>query len=292
MEILVNQEPLDYQLEDESSLGDVLDGLFAWLHEGQYTITAVDVNDQEVAVDADDDWRDRALSDIERISVHAMPLDQLESATLATLSEYVSLVRQSLENDDRTTLNELLADISSVAPRLLHLFPELADTQNPARALLDALEAPHRDTDEHRALQRSAAQLGVLLNGRLREHLAPDQELAATLGRLASLSGDVRDVPVALQTGEEKHAMDTIIRLTELFGKAVRLLPHAGVESFDLPRLKELLQQTGPHLQELEQAFHAQDTVLIGDLLEYELAPLLDMLAEVVLVETEGGASS
>jgi hypothetical protein len=286
MEILVNQEPIDFQLEDESSLGDVMDGLLEWLRAGQFTVTTVDVDDHEMIIAERSQWQDRNLHDVDRISVQAMPVSELESATIATLSQYMRLLQERLDSGDQTTVSDLLQEMPSVAPRLTRLFPELAVGDPATQALFTAREAPDPNTQSHQLITRAASRLSVLLTGRLREHLDSDQEMATTLGRLVRLAEELRDVPVALQTGDEKRAMDTVIRLTELVSKALRLLPHASSAVFDLESLRRTLAQTAPHLRELEEAFHAKDSVLIGDLLEYELAPLLEGLGTVVFDDT------
>ena len=44
MEIRINNEKVDYHLEQEVILGEVIDGLSEWLHSAGFTITEVERN--------------------------------------------------------------------------------------------------------------------------------------------------------------------------------------------------------------------------------------------------------
>lgn len=276
MQILVNQEPLDYRLENESSVGDVVDGLIRWLREGQFTVTRVHVDDEEMSFDERADWAGRQLDDVQSISVNAMPVAELEAAALATIAEFLRLLVDHLDSDDLQTVAELMAEMPQLAPRIEQQFPELIAEDSAVRSVVQMSGVPSAEQREE--FNKGILQLQLLVTGRLREHLAPEAELTSTIDRLVALATELREVPVALQTGGDKEAMDTVIRLTELFGKALRLQPLATDTSFDLDALDSLLRAVSPHLGELEQAFHTRDAVLIGDLLEYEIAPLLDDL--------------
>ena len=61
--------------------------------------------------------------------------------------------------------------------------------------------------------------------------------------------------------------METIIHLTELLQSFFRCISWA-VNNYDIKKLQELL-------EELEEALKTGDSVLIGDLLEYEIKPIL-----------------
>jgi hypothetical protein len=71
----------------------------------------------------------------------------------------------------------------------------------------------------------------------------------------------------------------------------VRLIPlvEASEETagIDVPGTRRFAEDLAPYLSELKEAFEIQDTVLIGDLLEYEVAPRLDELKDLLPRETE-----
>ena len=68
--------------------------------------------------------------------------------------------------------------------------------------------------------------------------------------------------------------MATIIHLTELLQSLLRALSWTQGNTV----VEELVGKLNSMLGELEEALKASDTVLIGDLLEYEIKPLLTEL--------------
>jgi hypothetical protein len=77
--------------------------------------------------------------------------------------------------------------------------------------------------------------------------------------------------------------MNAIVRFSDLFEGVGRVLPALGAANRPFPSLGdrslgEFYTEMNGHLSELLEAFAAQDSVLIGDLMEYEVAPRLEQL--------------
>jgi hypothetical protein len=90
------------------------------------------------------------------------------------------------------------------------------------------------------------------------------------------------EVPVQLATGRDRQAMQTIATAAELLQTLLALVPR-------LPPLadrQKLFTELNGVFRDVIAAFDARDTVLIGDLLEYEAAPRLGELLPLL----EGGA--
>ncbi len=63
-------------------------------------------------------------------------------------------------------------------------------------------------------------------------------------------------------------------------GKLFRLLPMLSFLEIKTDSFKSLLEEIGSILRELLSAYESQDTVLVGDLAEYEIVPRLGSLQE------------
>jgi hypothetical protein len=80
--------------------------------------------------------------------------------------------------------------------------------------------------------------------------------------------------------------MDTMVRFSELSQSLVRLVASVLPDSADPGKqltvggmsLQDFYQELNGILDELLEAFDANDSVLIGDLMEYEVAPRLEQL--------------
>ena len=294
MEILVNREPLDFSLEHESSVGEVIDGLADWLGSGRFAITSLDVDATTYAIHDRQSWQDIELESVRELCVEALPLDDVDQATIVALDEYLSLLAECLERRDPMPLPELAEELPHVRARLAQFFPSLRDENGAVPALmnpsLESATMPQPETAE--AILEEIADVRALLQSLAREYHAPGRELALTLGQLSTFSPALVEVPVQLQTGRRDAAMHTIIRLTELLARVVRLIPRVEANTdaggIDVRGARRFAEATAPHLAELKDAFEIQDTVLVGDLLEYEIAPKLEQLVDLL----PGGSST
>lgn len=293
MEILVNREPLDFRLENESSVGEVVDGLADWLSSGRFAITSLDVNATPYAIHDRSAWEDISVDEVDELRVEALPLNRVDHTTIVALDEYCSLLREALEKGAAEPLGELVAELPYVRARLVQFFPSLAGADdNPD--LLDDTDLEHANLPPEpvrRQLIEEIDALRTILASREREYRDPNRELALTLGQLSASRDALVEVPVQLQTGHQQAAMQTVVTVTELLSRLMRLIPlvesAAADDSvgIDIRGVRGFAEELAPLLVELSEAFEAQDTVLIGDLLEYEVAPRFEQLESLLPAE-------
>ncbi len=285
MEILVNQEPLNYTLESEESLGQVIDGLASWLKNGRYAITSIEVDDQSLPIHDRTRWEGLEVGSVATLSVAAFPLSHVEQTTLAAIADYCVLLERAIDEKNTNAMKELVEELPYVRNRLDEFFPALTSAESPEGFLDDSAlrrgEIPHSDARARLKTQLSG--ITTVVESRLREFQNPARELALTLGRLVACSEPLVEVPIQLQTGNESSAMGTIVRFTELLSRVIRLLTLVNDDEeldsdLDTDRLGAFALELTPFLQQLQEAFEVQDGVLIGDLLEYEIAPRLAQL--------------
>jgi len=283
MQILVNQEPLSYALESENSLGEVVDGLASWLRDENFAITAIDVDDRSIPIHDRSAWAATALETVETLSIEAFPVDQVDQLTLAALAEYCLLLNAALENKDRDALFDLGNELPYVRVRLQELMPTVFRTGYAPLPSADIENGTLPDDAESIEMQSQLRGLITLIEVRLREYRNPVQELLLCLGQLASMQTDLEEVPVQLQTGNDGLAMTAIVRFAELVSRVIRILPLVPPDSdVDPAAVSEFAIDLTPVLEQLQEAFEARDTVLMGDLLEYEVAPRLAVLHRLV----------
>jgi hypothetical protein len=122
----------------------------------------------------------------------------------------------------------------------------------------------------------------VVVQDRLAEILNPEKEAADVSRLLLAVKPILENVPVLLQSGKDREAMQSVLSYTELVLKAIRILSrkNEGQEAREA-----FCREFNGILNELTGAFEARDSVLIGDLFEYEIAPRTDRLAELLAGE-------
>ena len=85
MQILLNEEPLDFVLESERHLGEVVDAMAQWLGDQGYEITGVDVDSRELPVHERESWDGLPVGDIN------LDCEQVAQRPSVQLSQGVSL---------------------------------------------------------------------------------------------------------------------------------------------------------------------------------------------------------
>lgn len=287
MKILVNGEPLDFTLEQEHSLGEVVDEVQQWLRSGGFTLTALTVNDQVYPIHDRSQWDGMEVAHVATISVDALPRDHADQSALLAIEDYLAMLHDALDREENSAIQELAEEMPHVAERLGAFFPALLDEHGTLTVFHASELGDGAPTDaERRRLMTEIAQVRGLLMSRAREYAHPVREMALTLGQLSAASAEMEQVPVQLQTGQGGAAMKSVVTLTELLSRVYRLVPLVSEAEdnggLDVSRITEFTQETSQILSELQQAFEINDTVLVGDLLEYELAPRMRSVSELV----------
>ena len=117
--------------------------------------------------------------------------------------------------------------------------------------------------------------LGAQVERRIDDATRP---LAALPRCAAGLRGSLAKLPevsVLLQTGRDKAAMEIVVGFADVVQSIMDLLPFLPPD----PERARLMSELNPVLRDLVAAFDARDSVLIGDLLEYEIAPRMERIA-------------
>lgn len=279
MEILVNKEPLDFTLESESSIGEVVDGLAEWLKGSQFAITGIDIDALPQPLGLRDRWADIAIDDVSQLSIEALPYTRVDWTTAKALDEYFAILQECIREERHAAFADAAGELPYVRQQLAKLFPELPGIDDPAsilRIALDPSGSPVFPKDTNTILLEISSMRSIL-GARIREFEDPRGELRATLATLATVIPGLEEIPVELQTGKASEALGKVVALTELLGRAVRLTPLAEEDGEETQgaAVRETARELGPFLNELSDALESGDTVLVGDLIEYEIAPVL-----------------
>ena len=279
MNITINGENLDFSLENESTAGEVADGVAGWLEKTGMIIGGIFL-DGKAAFLADELWRKTPIESIGSMDFEALSYREGVARRLETARDYFILLKESAEAGNIDALSELsksYVDLNHIMPSLLDekgrpaLVPLMEERLAEAGFPLEA-----KGETDFTAIAAEATNLAVVLDARWKEAADPEKEAASAAAALLALSGSLEDVAVLLQTGKDKRAMDTIIRLTELLQALMRSLKWINYDE----SVEKIIEDFAGILSELEEALKAGDTILIGDLMEYEIKPRLEELPD------------
>ncbi len=306
MEVLVNEQQVDIQLEDERTLGEVVRGIRNWLQDMNLYITDLSVDHASHHLDDEQEWANRDIDNVEKIEIVALPPWEVRLNGYRVLHNYVATLADVLEEHALDEAKELLGEYPYVRRHLSDVvtavFGEeqhnsLDSAVRRASTLSGAAGSGNTDaaetssgTEGPQAIATTLRHISTILNTRIRELATPFREARKTEQALRVVMPELEEVSILLQTGEEQKAMSLIVRFSELVERLLRVLAavdsryggSAGTPRETTTKLRAHTDELRSTLEELVGAFNDKDTVLIGDLLEYDMLPRVEELLELV----------
>lgn len=285
MKITIDGQSIDFTLEKEKTLEDIYRELEAWLARQGRSITTFSADGRELDRANQEEILGRSINDAALLELTSHSEKEMAYYELSVIQDYFTLLERALVEDPGAAV-PILAEYPYVRAGLLRrlkdlLFPE-GQEASPEDLLLQQLAKEKQIPDAPAAEGLAAFSRGIILavTGRLREIAAPREEAAGLARLIREAKPALENVPLLLQTGKDQEAMQHILVYTELALKATRLL------SLHLAPTREetetFCRDLNGALRELTEAFGNQDSVLIGDILEYEIAPRTEGLVELL----------
>jgi hypothetical protein len=284
VQILVNNDPFDVTLEQEKTAGEVFDALSAWFSEKDFSITGLYIDNEPQNLADVREWQKTAVDSIQQLDLKVASILDIREEHLSTLFDYVNLLRQALASGNSTVIQELIHEYSAVRSSIDVLINP-GDSGNPLSERFDThIREMHslsgKPGPQTQSLIEFLLNLEVIIEDRKEEVTDPLGELEKAGETIKQLVPVLEELPVLLQTGKDSEAMQHIITFTELSGKLTRLFSYVRVKTgIDLTSDKHtegiasLYKELNPIFAEMIDAFNRSDAVLIGDLVEYEIAP-------------------
>lgn len=293
MEIKIDKEPIDYTLESETTLGEVVRGIENWLDNAGMLIGSMRIDDRELSVRNRDEWKSLPLETITELDVKTMMVYEAIYEELQTVELYVQKLTEAVLANDSPKIKELKADFSIVG----NYIDKLLKTSN-SDQMEELLEK--EDEQSRKTVVQFLDSIHLLITERIREIEEPIEELRRLTALLEKTNNDLREVSLLLQTGKDKEAMDLVITFTELSQKLLRILQlgkqRKVIDSASLTvngtDITGFYNELNSFFSELQEAFESKDSVLIGDIFEYEVAPRIDDLLAVLKSYTGGDSVS
>jgi hypothetical protein len=289
VEIQINNQNLDFSIESNETLGDVVKGIEAWLEGTDLVLYSVKHGEQELLSLPSEQWAQTPHGEVGTLNVMVKHTRELTLLNLQTILEYLGMLKQGISaGGDRQNgqLKELLAGFPALVESLRKHFPD-------SESILQTLVTLFGDTEADQVLswgEEKKAQtcnlidlISTQVSFRLQELQDPKAALRTLSGALKVCIEEISEISILLQTGKDRQAMDTMVRFSELSQSLVRVVAsvfsgnHSQVDVGGMS-LRDFYAELNSILAELLEAFEAKDSVLIGDLMEYEIAPRLQQL--------------
>jgi hypothetical protein len=274
MEIQINGNKAAISLEAEKTVGEVLAGVQNWLDGSGVFMSGLEVDGTLYGTDSLDNAFTLPLKDISCINIKTSGWADLMLEALFGLKSDLDYW-DSLNPQEQGQCKERWEN-TSPALFLKNNDPDLYDT------VIKTLEGNY---------PVDGAKTCIL--ERIREAEDPSREIANSRIVIIEIAKRLEDLPLDIQTGKDLRVMETITLFSSLAEKIYRLVflfkqYGIDIESIQVAlrdgtvSLKDYIQEFSAALKEMVSAYENNDTVLIGDLAEYELSPRLLCLNDVL----------
>jgi len=277
MTIRINGVDADITPEDERTVGEVLLALEPWLEGSGHRLAVIGIDGVDVPADSFGDAIAREIDGVGVLDIGTIPIIDLIGESLGLVLEAADAF-EAADFADRGAVGEAWAKSASAG---------LLAGRDPG---LFALAG--------KALSGEGAgmrELRAVVAERLAEIGDPAGELDGLAPAIAEVCDRLEQLPLDFQTGKDARAAETIALFSGVAEKVFRILgilAGAGFRFEDVPAGGSTAAEcaSGFHgtLGEFLGAYGRQDTVIAGDIAEYEMAPRFRELTAAVLGAAKG----
>jgi len=263
MEITINGQPADIVPDNEKTVGEIMAGLEQWLANVGQRLRGLSINNAPVPSSAFEEIFKKDTATVNILDIKTISLAELFLESLLNLHADIEEF-ESLKFDERQGFLKIWKE----KPQALFTLDQMPDLYNIYASLFSGGDI-------------NAEFVSSVTEERLREVKEPLQELSSLKPLLDETCKRLTDLALDIQTGKDAQAARTIQVFSGLSEKILRIVKQLDIQGAlsQEPEEKEAFSGTinefGKIIKELLEAYEKHDTVLIGDLAEYEASPKL-----------------
>jgi hypothetical protein len=271
MEITINGQTADISLDNEKTVGEIMAGLEQWLANAGQRLSGLSINNVPVPSSAFEEILKKDAAAVNLLDIKTISLAELFLESLVNLHADIEEF-ESLKFDEKP---EFLKSWKE-RPQALFTLEQMPDLYNISVNLFSA-------GDINKTFVFS------VIEERLREVKEPLQELNNLKALLDETCTKLANLALDIQTGKDAQAAKTIQVFSGLSEKILRTVKQLDIQGI-LPQEKGereafsvIINEFGKIIKELLEAYEKHDTVLVGDLAEYEASPKLQELYSAII---------
>ena len=267
MEILINDERLDFTLEKEKNLGDIIKGLEECVLKNGNVIESITVDNRIIPFDYSSADFHKNISTINQLKIITQSQTELAVNTLITVGEYINKIKDEYSKQECIECHEVILEglkliqegiVDSL--RMLHIKSmfiikeggrTLADILMMLNKLIVKYEKQYLDDQGIRSLTALLNEVIYILPRVFHWAVIKNHETFKDVERLSAISylkiiftdllficsqsvNKFDDIGKNLQLGEDRLAFNDLYYLTELFDEIIIILNFGkNTESFD-----------------------------------------------------------
>jgi len=282
MKININGKPLDYTLTNEKTLIEIIAGLEQWLSSSGHRMSELSVDGQDVNSSMVEEIFKKDIKTVKLIEIRTNSIAELTTACILNLKHDIDEY-EKLNFDEKAKFFDNWKE-GSHAQYISEEMPDLYSY------FVDAFSAGKISIETLRAITEEVQ----------REITEPVKELEKIEPILNEICEKLINLPLNIQTGKDLLAATTIELFSTITEKIIRIFYQLNIQGYllQMEEAKKIAHDFIDFkniLTELLEAYEKHDTIIIGDLAEYEAAPKLKELYFAILkicretAQTQGG---
>lgn len=267
MIIKINEKTLDISLEKENTLGEVLAGIEQWITASGHRIAEINVDGQTIAASMLENIFSKEIKDVKNVSIQTIVIADLMAASLINLLEDITAY-ENLNFDDKTKYFNNWKETPTalfIAAEMPDLFAYCNNTFSSGEISVQTLKSIAEEIQ--------------------REVNEPVNEITKLESIINEVCERLIDLPLDIQTGKDARAAQTIQVFSAVTEKLFRLYKQLNIQGLFLQKdsLEENFKSFSDVIRDLFDAYEKNDSVLVGDLTEYEASPKLKELYAAII---------
>jgi len=279
MIIRINGRELEFALDNEKTLGDVFAGIEQWLLESGHRISQVSVDEENISASMLEEIFKKDITGVKTLDIFTNVIAEL------TASCIISLL-QDIDEYEKTPFGEKAKFFESwkgSAPAMF-IYEQMPDLYSYFFSTFSSSDI-------------SAQTLRSITEEIQREVNDPVSEFIKVEPVLNEICARLTDLPLDIQTGKDLRASQTLQLFSAVTEKIIRIFYQLNSQGYlqkeqDIKTIAQDFNDFKNILKELLDAYERHDTVIVGDLSEYEAAPRLKELYIGILKNCKENAQS
>jgi len=277
MRIRINGADADIRLETEKTVGEILSALEAWLEGTGHRLSGLGIDDNAIPADSIELCFGMDIDTVDTLDIYTSSVTDLFAECLLQVMEAIDIyTTASFEEKGPIAIQW---QESPAARMLAEQGPDLFQW---------VIKTFSGEGSSPQALR-------TVVEERFRELKDPTNELDRTGMLVSEVCNRLEELPLDIQTGKDARAAETMSVFSGITEKVFRIYGVLKIGGFPVGEIKvgdtpvaDYIADFHTTLTELLGAYEQQDTVLVGDIAEYEMAPRLRDLHAAVLSAVGG----
>lgn len=283
MKLYINDEWVDFTIETETILSDIIDALSEQFHKSNGHILSITLNGVLLS-QSDDKWKDFSVKDIQTLHIEAESQEIAHIKMLQSILQYLDILEYAAHNQT-SPQNIEKEDVVEILNNIDVICLGYKTTHTPLQIILEYIITaigffdkdvlvPHSDMEKIFVFIRQCIVFRIFV-------LLPQKDNMQVINKHIKniIETSYLSIVEWFVNNQDFIAMQYIIACNDIFLQWINLL-HTPPEQIDDMHIakwealhKDNTQTLTAFFEEQMASIEVQDWITVGDLIEYEIAP-------------------